>query len=72
MSPEAQHILATLEDGEPVFILRGNDPYAARALFAWLAVGQEHDVDPATLRRGWRTLLAMQRWARAHGVKVGV
>lgn len=70
MSPEAQHILDTLGDGEPVFILRGSDVLAGHAILAWLAQARASGVSQAKRESAWRALAAMCRWRAAHGAKV--
>jgi hypothetical protein len=70
MSPEAQHIVDTLEEGEPVFILRGNDALAGHAILAWLSQARGSGVNRDKRESAWRVLAEMHDWRRDHGAKM--
>lgn len=51
-----------LEEGEPCFILRGNDILAAETVEGWIRLAEDMGVRPTTIEAARRILQAMHAW----------
>jgi hypothetical protein len=58
------------DDAEPVFLLRGKDPAAARAVRAWVSMAGDYGTDAEMLKAANLHAVRMEAYAAQAGRKV--
>jgi hypothetical protein len=69
---ELHELLAGLPEDEPIFVLRGQDCVAPRAVGAWTCFAQEAGADGPTVGSGIHTEDEMRRWQDKYPSRVRV
>lgn len=66
----AQDILDSLEDGEPVFVLRGRDALANFCVRHWINIAIDHGVNAVKVGSAVKVLEEFKNWRNTDKIKV--
>ena len=59
--------LANAADDEPIFVLRGTDPFAPDLVRRWAISAAQHNINPEKVRHAYEHAGRMEHYNQAHG-----